>query len=108
MKTLLALSITIHCLKPQNFLNEAQDLPLGNPHVSCDAGKYCGLEEEAPSAQPFASTFQLGALSHTTLDEFQDLVLFLINLGSLLSGGVKRTPYYVPLGPSMLLLRNSS
>lgn len=56
-------------------------LLLGNPHVIGDVGEHRGLDEEPLPAQPFASTFQLGALSHTTLDEFQDLVvLFLINL----------------------------
>lgn len=58
-----------------------QYLLLGNPHVIRDVGEHCGLNEEPLPAQPFASTFQLGALGHTALDEFQDLVvLFLINL----------------------------
>lgn len=54
---------------------------LRNPHVISDVGKHRGLDEKPLPAQPFASTFQLGTLGHTTLDEFQDLVvLFLINL----------------------------
>ena len=58
-----------------------QYLLLGDLHVICDVGKHRGLDEKPLSAQPFASTFQLGSLGHTTLDEFQDLVvLFLINL----------------------------
>lgn len=56
-------------------------LLFGNPHIIGDIGKHRGLYEESLSAQSFASTFQLGTLCHTTLDEFQDLVvLFLVNL----------------------------
>lgn len=63
------------------LLRSMSYLLLGNPHVVSNIGKHCGLNVESLSAQPLASALKLGTLSHTALDELQDLVvLFLVNL----------------------------
>lgn len=65
-------------------------LLLGNAHVISHVGKHRGLDEKPLPAQPLAATLQLGALSHTALDELQDLVvLLLINLQTKLSSDSK-------------------